>query len=320
MSVLPGRRTSVALLLAVLAVFALLSPEFRRLETVTQILLQASSLVIVATGMTFVMITGGIDLSVGAVMFLGAALAGKLALGLNAPLAVIVPVLLAVGLVWGSALGLLVTRWRLVPFVVTLAALFIGRGLGLAITRTRAMNLPESFHDLATGSLFGVPIPIVLAALVVTLAQVVLHATPFGRQLFAAGEDAEKARKAGVAVRRVVAAAYVICGFTAALGGLVSLCQLGAVSPSFGEGDEFLAIAAAVLGGTSLFGGRGSVIPGTLVGALIMQTLRVGLNVLNADPYSYPLITAATIFIAVWIDSARERRLERSASRRIRAD
>lgn len=311
---------SVILFVLVYGFFAACTPEFRRPETFTTILVQTSSLAIVAAGMTFVMLTAGIDLSVGAVMFLGAAIAGKLVLAASVPIPVAILAMLAVGLIWGWGIGTLVTRFRIAPFIVTLAALFVGRGLGLDMTETRAMNLPDDFREIATGSVLGLPVPALLSLAVVAAGQIVLSATPFGRYVFAVGEDETQARKAGLPVSGVLLGAYVICSFCATLGGVVSLAELSAVSPKFGEGEEFNAIAAAVLGGTSLFGGRGSIVPGTLVGALLMQTIRTGLNVLNVDPYIYPIVTSLTIFVAVWIDSARQSHLERMSRRRIRPD
>jgi ribose transport system permease protein len=302
------RNTSVVLLVAVAVVLAAVSPRFRELGTYGQILTQTSSLAIVATGMTFVLLAAGIDLSVGAVAFLGAAILGKLILS-PSPVSIELGIaaMLGVGILWGGAIGFLVTRFSVAPFVVTLAALFIGRGMGLAITETRAMNLPASFRELASGTILGVPPPAFVALIVVVTGEIVLRTTVFGRHVLAVGEDATKAAKAGLPVGRIRFQVHAICGFCAALGGVVSLAELGAVSPKFGEGDEFRAIAACVLGGTSLFGGRGSILLGAFVGALLLQSIRTGLNVLNVDPYVYPVVTSVTIFLAVWIDSAREK-------------
>jgi ribose transport system permease protein len=260
--------------------------------------------------MTFVLLTAGVDLSVGAMMFLGAAVAGKMALS-GAPFALALAAMLAVGMVFGALNSLFITRLRMIPFVVTLATLYLGRGLALWITQTRAMNLPEAFLQLGTDKWLGVPAPVLVFAAVLGLAHLVLTCTPFGRQVYAVGQDAEAACKAGVPVARVLTLVYIIGGGCAALGGILSLAQLGAVSPTFGEKKEFAAIAAAVLGGTSLFGGRGHVLPGTLIGAVLIQSVENILVIKNADPYLYPLITSAIIFVAVLIDSLRNRILAR---------
>lgn len=309
------------LLAAIVLVFASLSPGFLSVATLESILFQSASIGITAVGMTFVLLTAGIDLSIGALMYLAAAIAGKLLLsGDPWPLAAVIPVMLAAGALWGALLGACVTFLGIAPFLATLAALFLGRGLAHEITQTRPLNLPEAVRSIAVGEIFGVPVPIVLFVSALVLGHFVLRRTPFGRQLYAIGDDATAARKVGVPVQRVLLGAYTISGICAALAAIVTLAQLGAVSPTLGEGREFDAIAAAVLGGTSLFGGRGSVLPGALLGTVLIQTIYSGLTSLNADPYSYPVITATLIFIAVLVDSTRERVLERRARRKIRAE
>jgi ribose transport system permease protein len=226
--------------------------------------------------------------------------------------------MLAVGLLAGVVNALLVVRLRVLPFVVTLSTLFLGRGLALWITQTRAMNLPGAFLRLGSERLLGVPVPVIVLGLVLVVAHLVLRSTPFGREVYAVGHDPAAARRAGLPVERRLAAAYLVSGGCAALGAMLALAQLGAVSPTFGRDKEFAAIAAAVLGGTSLFGGRGQVLPGALLGALLIQTVENGLVVLNADPYLYPLVTSAVIFAAVLTDGLRARWMARLHRRRIR--
>lgn len=294
------------LFVAVLSFFGLQSGKFLEPRNLVNIVVQASSTGIVAVGMTFVLLTAGVDLSVGAIMFVAAAVAGKMAVaGWPLPLALLAMV--AVALLFGAFNAFFVTRIRVAAFIVTLATLFIGRGLGLRITETRAMNLPDSFLQLGSAKFLGVPLPAWLFAAVLVVAHLVLTRTPFGRQVFALGHDAEMAKKAGIRAGIVLAAVYLISGLCAAIAAMVTLGQLGAVSPKFGEQKEFAAIAAAVLGGTSLFGGRGNVLPGTLLGALLIQTIENGLVVMNANPYLYPMVTSAVIFAAVLLESLRNR-------------
>lgn len=310
------RHTTLLLFLLMLAVFGALEPAFLQPANLRGILVQSSATAIVAVGMTFVLLTAGVDLSVGAVMFVGAALAGKLLLaGHSAGLAL--AAMLGVGLLGGGVNALLVTRLRLLPFIATLGMLSLGRGLGLWLTETRAMNLPGEFLRLGSVPFLGLPAPVWVLAGVVATAHVVLTRTPFGRQLYAVGHSPEGARKAGLPVRGLLAAAYVVCGLCAGLGGFVALAQLGAVSPKFGEFYEFEAITAAVLGGVSLFGGRGGVVPGPVLGAVLVKAVFNGLVMLQADPYLFPLITGAIIFTAVLLDSLRSRWLEALNRRRI---
>jgi ribose transport system permease protein len=159
---------------------------------------------------------------------------------------------------------------------------------------------------------------VLVCAAICLVAHLVLARTPFGRQVYAVGQDVEAARKAGINVTGILFAVYVICGFCAAASGLLSLTQTGAVSPSFGQQKEFNAIAAAVLGGVSLFGGRGSIFPGAVMGAVLIQTVESGLVIINANPYVYPLVTSAIIFLAVLLDSLRATLLARLGRRMIR--
>jgi ribose transport system permease protein len=303
----------------VLSAFGAISPRFLAGDNLLNILVQTSATGIVAVGMTFVLLTAGVDLSVGAIMFVGAAVAGKLLLA-GHPLPVALAAMLGLGVLFGAINALFITSLRLIAFIVTLATLFVGRGFALWITETRAMNLPESFLQLGSMRVGGVPLPVWIFAVVIAAAHLVLTRTPFGRQLYAVGSNVEKARKAGLRTDRLLFTVYVVSGFCAALGGLISLAQLGAVSPKFGENYEFKAIAAAVIGGTSLFGGRGHVFPGTLLGAVLIQAIENGLNIINADPYLYPLITSAIIFLAALLDSARNHLLARFSVRKIRLE
>ncbi len=311
------RHAAPLIFLAVLAAFSLLSPRFLAMNNLTNILIQSASTAIVATGMTFVLLTAGIDLSVGSMMFVSAAVAGKMVLG-GQPLWLAAVAILLAGMLYGAFNALCITWLRIVPFIVTLATLYFGRGFGLWLTETRAMNLPESILRIGSARIAGIPFPVLMLVIVVVAAHLTLTRTAFGRQIYALGNDADAARKAGIRTSRIQFAVYVISGFCAALGGLVSIAQLGAVSPSFGNQREFAAIAAAVLGGVSLFGGRGAVLPGTLLGALLIQTTENGLVIANADPYLYPLVMSAIIFLAVLLDSLRNQQLLRSQRRIIR--
>lgn len=313
------RHASPLLFALVIAIFGALAPKFLSLDNALNILVQSAPTGIVAVGMTFVLLTAGVDLSVGAIMFVAAAVAGKMTQA-GQPFPLVLVTMLAIGLACGGVNAFFITRLRLVAFIVTLALLFVGRGFALWITQTRAINLPDSFLQLGSTRLAGIPLPLCALGIVVLAAHLVLTRTPFGRQIYAVGNHPENARKAGVATTRIIAAVYLISGLCAALGAILSLAQLGAVSPKFGDSYEFKAIAAAVLGGTSLFGGRGAVLPGTLLGTVLIQSIESGLVILNADPYLYPLVTAAVIFVAVLVDSTRHRVLAHLNRRRIRPE
>lgn len=313
------RQTPVILFLVVLGGFGLLSGSFLSAENLVNIGVQAAPAGIVAVGMTLVLLTAGVDLSVGAIMFVAAAVAGKMALA-GQPFWLVMLTMLGIGGVFGGVNGFFVTRAGVAPFIVTLALLFVGRGFALWLTQTRAMNLPEVFLQLGATRVLSVPLPLAGFLGIAVLSQFVLMRTQFGRQIYAVGHNREAARKAGVESGRILAIVYVVSGVCAALGAILALGQLGAVTPKFGENYEFKAISAAVLGGTSLFGGRGAVLPGTVLGALLIQSLENGLVLLNADPYLYPLITSAIIFTAVLLDSVRNALLARLQRRKIRLE
>ena len=306
LSTLLAHAPILVLYVLVLLTFYLLTPNFLRWQNLLNVLNQSSAVAVVAVGMTFVLLTAGIDLSVGSVMFLCGTVAGSLVVRAAWPVAGVLPAMLVVGLLCGLVNGWLITRLRMAPFIVTLAMLFVARGLGLWITETRAINLPDRFLQLATARWLWLPLPIWILVFVSLLSQLVLWQTPFGRQLYAVGNDPVMARKAGVPVTRILHQVYLLSGICAAIGGMISLAQLAAVSPNMGQGRELDAIAAAVLGGTSLFGGRGSAI-GSVLGAVLVETVRNGLNLIDANPYIYPVITGAIIFLAVLLDSIRHR-------------
>jgi ribose transport system permease protein len=313
------QQASLLLCVAVFLVFGWLSPKFLEAGNLVNILVQSSSIAIVAVGMTFVLLTAGIDLSVGSVMFIAAAVTGKLVLN-GWPLALALAAGVLVGLLGGLLNALFITRLKILPFIATLATLYAGRGFGLWLTETRAMNLPENLLRVGTANPLGVPAPVLIFVTVLVAAHLILQRTPLGRRIYAVGNDREAARKAGLNVERILLFVYVVCGLCAAIGGLVSVAQLGAVSPTFGNNREFAAIAAAVLGGTSLFGGRGRVFPGTVLGAVLIQTVENGLVIINADPYLYPLVLSTIIFLAVFFDSLQHRLLARLKRRWIRVE
>ena len=313
------RHAPLVLLVVIGAVFGSCSPKFLTGENLINIGVQAAPAGLVAVGMTFVLLTGGVDLSVGAIMFVGAAVAGKMALS-GQPMSLTLLALAAIGLGAGAVNAFFITRSKIPSFIVTLSLLFVGRGFALWITQTRAINLPESYLQLSAAKVAGIPLPLFLFGIVALLAHGVLSFTPFGRQLYAVGHQAVAARKAGLNTTRILSVTYILSGLGAAGGAILLLGQLGAVTPKFGENYEFKAIAAAVLGGTSLLGGRGGVLPGTVLGALLIQAVENGLVLRNADPYLYPLITAAIIFLAVLLDSTRNHLLTRLSRRQIRRE
>jgi len=256
--------------------------------------------------MTFVILTGGIDLSVGSLAALAGAVGGGLMVGGVAWPAAVLAGLVA-GTLLGFANGVSITAFRIPPFIATLAMLSIARGLTQLYTGGRPFTgLDPTFNQLGQGSVGPIPVPVLIMLVTVGISWLVLRHTVFGRNVYAVGSNSEAARLAGVPVARVLLGVYMISGFLAALGGLVLTARLSSAQPTAGFGFELDAIAAGVVGGTSLSGGEGSILR-TLIGVLIIGVLNNGLNLLNVDPFVQPVVKGVVILIAVGLDRLKTR-------------
>jgi ribose/xylose/arabinose/galactoside ABC-type transport system permease subunit len=317
------RHTTAIIFIAVFLFFGLQSLNFFSTDNVLNIVKQASFTGVIAVGMTFVLLTAGIDLSVGSNMYLSAMAAGYVLQNpaLQNWYGVIVAILvgLAAGVIFGTVNALSIVRLRITPFLATLATLVAGRGLGTAITESFGIEFPKAFTSFGATSILGVPMPIIVFALVVGVAHIVLTRTAFGRQVYAVGNDPEAATKAGIDVDRIVFSVYVISGLCAAIGGVMLIALIGRLNQTFGVGKEFEVITAAVLGGTSLFGGVG-VAFGAVVGSVLVQMVQAGMIFIKVNLYLQPMVLALIIFLAVFFDSLRERRLRAFRRRHIRLD
>ncbi|HEX8454631.1 MAG TPA: ABC transporter permease [Longimicrobium sp.] len=295
---------AVIALVAIVAANAIFTPSFATAGNFWNVLFQLSVTLLVAVGMTLVIATGGIDLSVGSVMAISAAVA---AVTLDRGIAVAVPTALIVAMAVGLLNGAFVSYFKVQAIVVTLATLLAGRGLAQIINRDGALIAIDNpnFLALGRGHIGPVPVQVLVAALVVALAVFVLRATPFGRYVLAAGGNPAAARLAGVPVSRTVVSVYVISGMLAGLAGLVQAARLGASAAArIGQNVELDAIAAVVVGGTLLSGGRATLL-GTVVGALIMQVIATSFNMLLV-PYAWALaLKAFIILFAVYLQRPR---------------
>ena len=287
------------------ALLTLVSPVFLTPINLFNVALQASVVAILAFGQTFVILSAGIDLSVGSVLALtGAVMAMQT--GQNGVLVGILVGLLA-GAVLGALNGLFVTRARVAPFIATLAMLAIARGLTYIYTQGSPIRVDQpAFNVFGQGTLGAVPVPVIIMLAVFLVCWVVLTQTRFGRYVFAIGSNPEVTRLAGVPIDRYVVAVYAISGLLAALGGLILTGRLAAADPNAATGYELDVIAAVVIGGTSLFGGRGGVF-GTLIGALIIAVVGNGMVLLNVNPFWTQAVKGAIILIAVLPDSLRRK-------------
>ncbi len=312
------RNIPLILFVIVFVALSLLDDRFFSLANFSNIVESSAFVGLLAVGMTIVLLTGGIDLSVGATMYITAAVTGTLLQqDVNNVAAILAGIVAGTG--WGFVNAILIAKVGLVPFVATLATLTVGRGIGLLLTESRQYILPPEMN-YANVDFLGIPVPVVVFAIVVAVAVVFLRYTAMGRQIYAMGNDLEAAKKAGLNVIRLTGSVYVISGFCASLAGIIAMSQQGSVSAGIGEGTEFRAIAAAVLGGTSLFGGVGSVFPGTVIGVLLVQMIATGMVYLQIDIYLQDMVAAAVIFFAVFIDAQRMRLLSRLERRNIRVE
>ena len=284
-------------------VFSQLSPAFLKFRNLQNIAAQASVTGIMAAGMTFVIMTAGIDISVGATIYLSLVLANEIALKSMTPFVVylVYPLSVVLGAFLGLVNGLLRDLLRINPLVTTLATYIIYRGMATHITRAKDIHPPGSARFFGIGDLGGVPMPIVIVLVVALVSALVLRYTRFGRYVLAIGASPASAYQSGLPVRRVLVAVYVIAGACAGLGGLVLLGRVGAVQNDMGIGIEFTVITAVVLGGTQLSGGRGSVV-GSLLGAVLLIMINNGLNIVRASPYIYDILRGSVLVGAVFLD------------------
>ncbi|KQQ35065.1 MULTISPECIES: ABC transporter permease [Rhizobium/Agrobacterium group] len=311
-------------LFVLVLVFSFSSNAFFTVNNAMTIALQVTSIALLGIGATCVIITGGIDLSVGSVLALAGVVAALCVkeLGLPVPLGMFVGIL--VGSLCGLINGILVTQMKLPPFIATLGMMLIARGVALQITGARAVSgLGESFGVLGNGSLFrvvtigddgfptvvfpGIPYPVILMIVIAIAVSFMLNRSVLGRHIYAVGSNADAARLSGVNVARVTNFTYILSGTLAGLTGCVLMSRLVTAQPNEGVMYELDAIASAVIGGTSLIGGVGT-ISGTAIGAFVIGILRNGLNMNGVSAFTQQIIIGLVILITVWIDQLRNRR------------
>jgi len=286
---------------------AIVSSPFRTLSNLENILQQTSVNGIMAVGMTFVVITGGIDLSVGSVLALSGTIAASFAHPDAHHLAVPVLVGVAAGLASGTVNGILIAKGRLAPFIVTLGMMTVARGTALVYTEGRpVINLSDSYNEIGGGFMGGIPFSAIIFLAVVLLGAFILHFTRFGRYVYAVGGNELAAKVSGISTDGVLIGVYALTGALAGIAAIVLSSRVMSASPATGAGYELDAIAAVVIGGTSLSGGVGSV-GGTIVGVLIIGVMNNGLDLLNVSSYWQQIIKGMIIVLAVLLDKKSKR-------------
>ena len=287
-----------------MAVITIINSNFLTANNLLNLLLQVTSNALIAFGMTFVILTGGIDLSVGSILALSSALtAGLLGSGMPVTLAILISLIL--GCILGMMNGLLISYGKLAPFIVTLATMTIFRGATLVYTNgnpiTKGLSDTFLFQFLGQGYIVGIPFPVIIMFIVFIVLYVLLHKTAFGKSVYAIGGNEKAAYISGVKLNKVKIIIYSISGMMASISGLIITSRLSSAQPTAGASYEMDAIAAVVLGGTSLSGGKGRIL-GTLIGALIIGVLNNGLNIIGVSAFWQQVVKGVVILIAVLID------------------
>jgi len=298
---------TVIILIAMCTIAALIQPRFLTYQNLMNVARQVSIVAIMATGMTIVVITGGVDLSVSTVANLAGCVAADLMVR-GLPISISMLIGIATGALAGAINGLAVTRGKTPPFIATLGMLWVARGAVLLYTNGMTIiGLPQSFIKIGTAWFGPVPVPVVIAICIMFLGHLFLRYTRFGLHLFATGGNTEVARVSGIHVERIKLSAYILSGALAAVGGLVLTARVFSGQPTLADGMELQAVAATVIGGTPLSGGEGSLL-GTALGVAVMGVLTNGLNLLNVSAYWQHVAIGSIIVIAVIMDVFRRQK------------
>lgn len=295
----------IALIFLVIVIGAI-SPDFRTVNNFLSLLRQSAINGLIAFGMTCVILTGGIDLSVGSVLALTSIIcAHTIKIGLPAPLSMLIALIF--GIILGTVSGLMVTKSRLQPFIATLITMTGYRGLTMILSGGKPISRLGNnllLNHIGKGSFLGIPIPVWILIIFFAIFLFVLKKTVLGRQIYATGSNAKAAELAGININNIKLIVYAVSGFMASLSGLILVSRLGSAQPTLGSGYELDAIAAVALGGTSMTGGRGK-ITGSLIGILIIAVLNNGLNIIGVSSYYQDVVKALVIFLAVISDRNR---------------
>ncbi|TDX51569.1 ABC transporter permease [Orenia marismortui] len=294
-------------LIGLIIVMSFLSEYFLTVHNLMNVTRQVSINAVLALGMTFVILTGGIDLSVGSVLALSSVItAGLMSSGMNIALVLIIGI--GVGTLLGLLNGILVAKGKMQPFIVTLGMMTIARGLTLIYSNGRPISgFDKAFRFLGAGHLLGIPVPVIIMFALLAVSYVVLKKTPFGRYVYAIGGNEKATELSGINTDKIKIGVYAISGFLASISGIILASRLNSAQPTAGTGYELDAIAAVVLGGTSLAGGQGGIV-GTIIGALIIGILNNGLNLLNVSSFYQLVAKGAVILIAIFLDTRSQKR------------
>jgi ribose transport system permease protein len=284
-------------------IYSITGARFLTIPNIISILMQASPLLVLGTGLTIVILMGGIDISVGSTAAVAASVGARLFnLGVNSILVIILMPL--IGLCIGVFNSIIVNKIKLNPLLTTLAMLFILKGISFHIINAGVVPIIDNILPIIGNGYIGfLPVPVLIFLFFLSAGQLVMSKTSFGRHILAIGTNESAAKQVGINVEKIKFIAYIICGFTAGFAGLMWASRFASANPDLGSGMEFIGVAIVILGGTKLAGGEGSLIPGTLFGALMFLTIENGLVLAKANIYLYPLVRGSVLFIAILVDS-----------------
>ena len=288
-------------------IISLITPQFLTVSNWTIIVTQVSINALLAFGVTFVIITGGIDLSLGSIVAVTGVTSAMLAHPDSYPVLIPISIGLLAGLLMGAFNGFIITKSKIAPFIVTLGTMTIGRGLALILSDGRPVsNLSDSFNYLGSGTVLGIPVLILIFILVFAVCSIILSKTILGRYIYAVGGNEQAARASGINIERVKLSVYSISGLLAGLAGILLASRITTGQPNAGAGFELDAIAAVVIGGTSTSGGKGNM-AGTLIGVLLIGVINNGLDLLNVTSYYQQVVMGIIIIGAVVLDSLHQK-------------
>ncbi len=292
---------------AVFIYFSMASSKFFTVSNLSSLLLQCSYYGIVVTGLAFVIISADFDISVGAVAYVSMSV-GMVAISGGQSILVGIILTLGVGILMGFINGIVITRLKVPAFIMTLGVLIAGRGVGhLLVAEKGGIVVPKAMTDFTQLRIGPFYYEVLIMIAVMAIGQFTLSKTVFGKKIFAIGDNEKAAENLGINVKNMKLLLFTLSGFIASFAGLIYVTQIGYLHASFADGWEFTAISMAVIGGVSLFGGRGTILPGSLLGIVLIVMLQNGLTIIGISPYVHPFIIGVVIFLAIFADSLKNR-------------
>ncbi len=295
------------IIVSVLIFLSVSTDSFLTVNNIMSLLHSSAPMIITASGLALVIMSGNIDISIGSVTFVSSTVSAILIVRLGFSPIIAIPLIFVTGAASGAITGLVVTKLKVNPLIASMGMLFILRGIALRLTEGRVISLPDSFRNFGNFRIGPVYIDFLIALCFIIFVHILHTKTSFGRNIMAIGNDTHAAKTIGINTEKTIFISFLLSGLFASIGGFFNAMQLGGVTLHMGQGLEFSAIAMIVVGGISLFGGEGSVIPGFLLGVFTLNLIENGLNLVGASPYAYPFVRGGVIFIAMYADTLKNR-------------